>query len=110
MFLWKKTKSDGPLLIETPDIQQKIMQCLRVIAKYAIENFYTRQSLYLSYLQKNRSGDRPTFYRLLHPYQRECSAMIHAAGDSGFVRNTLQLLLSDEPEKLRTIGEGESGF
>ena len=34
--------------------------------------------------------------------------MIHAAGDSGF--NTVQLLLSDEPEKLRTIGEGEAGF
>jgi hypothetical protein len=54
------------------------------------------------------SYDRPTFHSLLYPYQRECPVMIHAAGDSGF--NTVQLLLSDEPEKLRTIGEGEAGF
>jgi hypothetical protein len=35
--------------------------------------------------------------------------MIHAAGDNGFVHNTVRVLSSDEPAKLRNVGEGEAG-
>jgi hypothetical protein len=36
--------------------------------------------------------------------------MVHAAGDNGFVHNTLRVFSSDEPAKLLEVRDGEAGF
>lgn len=54
--------------------------------------------------------DRPTVHRLIAPISEGASDIFHAEGDSVFFTDTLQVLPSAEPEKLRIIGEGEAGF
>jgi hypothetical protein len=85
------------LVIEKP-VKQEIYHCLRVFAKYALANFVVDDSYiyHISKRKKNlKSGDRPTFRRLIAPVSEGVSDMIHAKRDSGCVHDTLQVLSSD---------------